>query len=799
MAVSGETVTLLLAAPLVSTDNVTVSYTQPSVKALRGPDGAVKSFPSQSVTNLVGVTPAVSEVAITSTPADGEAYAPGETIRVKATFTEAMNVTGAPRLRIKLAPDYGKKWAGYESGSGSAELTFAYTVVEPDRSTRGVAVLGDTLDLNGGAIRTVATQTDAHLWYGGLDHDPDHMVDWRRSEPGVPWVTGVAITSDPGDDDVYALGETIEVTATFSEAVDVDTTGGTPRLKARMAPYLWWLNQGLSPLGTDHAERWADYAGGSGTTALTFNYTVLGENRSTQGVAVLGNGLDLNGGTIRSQAAPPTDAHLRYGRLWHDRDHQVDGRTPSLLTVAVAGNKVALTFSEALDEDSVPPASALTVQRTPQGGVAETVSLSGTPDIAAGAAILTLADPVVDTDSDVKVSYSPPTAAGSRLRDKAGNEVAGFTSQAADPTDTTRPRLVRGEIDGDTMTIYFNEALDEDLAGNGDYFRITMDHRSNSPNYGQCLPGDYTFTTEPRRVYVNGNTAVVVGLNDYGRRAIVDWMIINFHYRADVSVAKRLRDLSGNPVHTPDHKEGNYWATRGIKLENITWLPSPERATVIGDQLTLTFDAPLDGAVEPPSSAFTVKVNGSAVSLAEANAVAVSGHNVTLTLATAVAAGDDVTVTYEKPASNWLRNVRCEYAESFSDERVSNFTDVSPATAAIISDAGDDDTYGLGDVIRVRLTFSEAVKVTGKPALKIKMDPDYGEKWARYESGSGTTALTFAYTVVEPNTSPQGVAVLANTLELKYGAIRYVSSGDPAYLAHGGLDHDASHQVDWRR
>ena len=37
--------------------------------------------------------------------------------------------------------------------------------------------------------------------------------------------------------------------------------------------------------------------------------------------------------------------------------------------------------------------------------------------------------------------------------------------------------------------------------------------------------------------------------------------------------------------------------------------------------------------------------------------------------------------------------------------------------AAITSDAGDDNTYGLGDVIRVRLTFSEAVTVTGAPRL----------------------------------------------------------------------------------
>ena len=58
---------------------------------------------------------------------------------------------------------------------------------------------------------------------------------------------------------------------------------------------------------------------------------------------------------------------------------------------------------------------------------------------------------------------------------------------------------------------------------------------------------------------------------------------------------------------------------------------------------------------------------------------------------------------------------------------------------AVTSDAGDDDTYILGDVIRITLTFSEAVEVTGAPRLKIDMDPaEWGEKWAGYEGGSGT-------------------------------------------------------------
>ena len=46
----------------------------------------------------------------------------------------------------------------------------------------------------------------------------------------APTVTEVAVMSEAGDDATYALGETIEVTVTFSEAVTVDTAGGTPGL-----------------------------------------------------------------------------------------------------------------------------------------------------------------------------------------------------------------------------------------------------------------------------------------------------------------------------------------------------------------------------------------------------------------------------------------------------------------------------------------------------------------------------------------------------------------------------------------
>ena len=125
------------------------------------------------------------------------------------------------------------------------------------------------------------------------------------------------------------------------------------------------------------------------------------------------------------------------------------------------------------------------------------------------------------------------------------------------------------------------------------------------------------------------------------------------------------------------------------------------------------------------------------------------------------------------------------------------------SSVAVTSDAGDDNTYGLGDTIEVAVTFSAAVDVYtagNVPRLKIKMDPQWGEFWGYYGSGTGTNTLTFSYTVAEPNTSPRGIAVPRNSLELNGGRIRLMSNqAVNATLAHTGLPHNPSHKVDWRQ
>ena len=56
-----------------------------------------------------------------------------------------------------------------------------------------------------------------------------------------------------------------------------------------------------------------------------------------------------------------------------------------------------------------------------------------------------------------------------------------------------------------------------------------------------------------------------------------------------------------------------------------------------------------------------------------------------------------------------------------------------------------DDTYKLNDVIPVVVTFSEAVIITGTP--QITLETGSNDAVVDYSSGSGSTTLTFSYTV----------------------------------------------------
>ena len=386
VVIDGATVTLHLGSGAAPGQTVTVTYfADGSGNALRDAAGnAVAGFDDAAVTNLTPRPITVGAVRISSSPASGDTYALGETIRVTVAFGEAVEVTGSPRLTIDMdAANWGEKQAAYESGSGTSSLTFAYTVVEPNESTQGIAVAANSLAASGGTIRSAASGNDAELSHAGLDHDPAHKVDWRS---GLASVTGVSVTSSPASGDTYLQGETIRVTVAFDRAVAVT---GAPRLKIDMDPAPW-------------GDKPALYEGGSGTSSLTFAYSVVEPNLSTQGIALLASTLEANGGTIRATGSSQ-DAELAHTGLGHDAAHKVDWRPTLSVADAEAheGEDTAVEFAVTL---SRPASGTVTVDFATADGTAtageDYTATSGTLTFSSGEQSKTISVPLLDDAID---------------------------------------------------------------------------------------------------------------------------------------------------------------------------------------------------------------------------------------------------------------------------------------------------------------------------------------------------------------------------------------------------------------
>ena len=116
--------------------------------------------------------PTIESVAVTSDPGEDGGYAIDDEIQVGLTFSEAVTVTGVPQLTLDVGGRI--RTAEYSEGSTTTQLLFTYTVASGDEDTDGIAVVANSLALNGGAIRAGAT--NATLTHAALQAN-DHKVD----------------------------------------------------------------------------------------------------------------------------------------------------------------------------------------------------------------------------------------------------------------------------------------------------------------------------------------------------------------------------------------------------------------------------------------------------------------------------------------------------------------------------------------------------------------------------------------------------------------------------------------------
>ena len=259
----------------------------------------------------------------------------------------------------------------------------------------------------------VATEISTSI---GSSQSPGVVQEIISGDVTPPTFTSITTTTPTGS---YRAGTVIPLAVKFNEAMDVDTTGGTPRIA---------LTLGASTV-------YAPYASGLGTDTLVFNYTVVSPNTTSALDYASTTALELRGGVITDLAGNlPVSLALpapgAAGSIAAAATIAIDTTAPtvSTFTCPTSTRTASVSCSLLLSESvSGVTAAAFTVGGTSTGWTVDSVSGAG-----AGPYTVTLSAPAA-VDGTVTLQLD-----GSLVADLAGNVVNGT------PTPTTGAVAVDG-------------------------------------------------------------------------------------------------------------------------------------------------------------------------------------------------------------------------------------------------------------------------------------------------------------------------------------------------------------------
>ncbi|MFC0252221.1 Ig-like domain-containing protein [Massilia consociata] len=286
-------------APGVDGGTASISVPGAAYADVAGNPGGGAAMPALSFDTLAPAVSAITRV--------GPATSNATTATYSVTFDSSVTGVDASDFLLSTTGTVAGSIAAV-SGSGAA-YTVTVNNISGDGSMR--------LDLrNSGTGIADAAGNPAAGFTGGQAIVFDHTA---------PAVSSVAVPANA----TYRVGDTLDFTLHFNEAVTVDTGSGTPS-----------IGVALDTGGTVQAH----YVGGSGSTALTFRYTVANGHADHNGIALAGN-ISLNGGAIRDMVG--NAAALGLNGVGATTGVLVSAVAPSVTAIARAG--AALTSATSVE------------------------------------------------------------------------------------------------------------------------------------------------------------------------------------------------------------------------------------------------------------------------------------------------------------------------------------------------------------------------------------------------------------------------------------------------------------------
>ena len=726
---------------------------------------------------------AASIVDVWIKPPINDVYDLGNAIDVEITFNEIVHVTGQPALVLSIGP--ASRQAAYSRGSGTRTLTFRYLVQAGDYDDDGVSIGAGPGSLTGGTIQDHAG-VDARRVFAALPADPRYRV---LADPTPPDVEDVRIASTAADG-IYGIGDPIEVEMTFTEVVHVT---GQPTLA----------------LSIGAATRQATFQRGSGTKVLIFRYVVQAGDNDEDGISIGAGPASLTGGEIRDRSG--NDARRTYAALSADRRHRVlaDVTPPTVEELAVTSDpgggtygtgeeiEVQITFSEIVHVTGQ-PTLALSVGAATRSAAFLTGSgtdkLTFRYEVQAG-----------DYDEDgVSIAAGPGSLTGGTIQDSAGNDaLRNFNGLAPDPNrphpvDARRPTV-------DDVRIASTAA--EGVYGIGDPIEVEMTfsevvHVTGEPALALSVGADTRQATFQR-----GSGTEVLIFRYVVQAGDFDDDGISIGAGPGSLAGGTIQDGAGNDARrtfaalAADRRHRVFADVTPPTVEDIAVTSEPSGGTYgagEGIEVQITFSKVVHVTGQPTLALSVGAATRSAAFLSG------SGTEV-LVFRYMVQAGDfdeDGVSIAAGPGSLTGGTIQ----DGAGNDALRNFDGLAPdpnrphpvdarrptVDDVRIASTAAEDVYGIGDAIKVEMTFSEVVHVTGEPALALSVGA--ATRPAAFLSGSGTEVLTFRYVVQAGDFDEDGVSIAAGPGSLAGGAIQD-SAGNDARRTFAALAADPRHRV----
>jgi predicted alternative tryptophan synthase beta-subunit len=715
-------------------------------------------------------TTAPGVTSVTSNTANGT-YTVSAVIDVRVVFSDVVNVTGTPQITLETGTT--DAVVNYSSGSGSNTLVFNYTVAAGQTSadldyvaTTSLALAGGTIKDGAGNNATLTLPAPAAA--GSLGANKAIVIDTT-----VPTVTNVTSNLANG---TYGIGQVVDVRVVFSTVVNVT---GTPQIT----------------LETGTSDAVVNYASGSGSNTLVFNYTVAAGHTSADLDYVATTSLALNGGTIKDAGGNNATLTLptpgAAGSLGANKAIVIDTTAPGVTNVTSNTANGTYTTGAVIDV-RVTFSDIVTVTGTPQITL-ETGTSDAVVNYASGSGSNTLVFnyTVASGHTSADLDYVATTSLalnGGTIKDGAGNNsnltlpapgaAGSLGANKAIVIDTTVPTVTNVTSNTANATYAAGAVID---------VRVTFSE-------------SVTVTGTPQITLETGTSDAVVNYaSGSGSNTLVfNYTVASGHASADLDYVATtslalnggtLKDAGGNnatlTLPTPG-AAGSLGANKAIVID--TTAPGVTNVTSNTANGTYTTGAVIDVRVTfsdivtvtgtpqitletGTSDAVVNYASGSGSNTLVFNYTVASGHasadlDYVATTSLALnggtikdAGGNNANLTLPAPGA----------AGSLGANKAIVIDTTAPTVTNVTSNLANG-TYGVGQVVDVRVTFSESVTVTGTP--QITLETGTSDAVVNYSSGSGSNTLVFNYTVAAGHTSADLDYVATTSLALNGGTLK---------------------------